>query len=74
MTPLTYSYDPEQDVMTIQGIRYSGDLFRKGLGPTAPGWWVRVERARDGVMRYTFRHERLIRIPLLDFFLPKRLR
>jgi hypothetical protein len=28
-TPLSFSYDIERDVLTIEGLQYSGDLFRE---------------------------------------------
>ena len=38
MTPLAFSYDSEHDILTIEGRKYSGDLFREfGFGPTEEG-------------------------------------
>jgi len=52
MEPLNYSYDPGTDVMTIEGIRYSGDVFR-GLGfkQAIPiGSRIFIEDRHDGVV------------------------
>ena len=53
MEPLNFSYDPATDVMTIEGIRYHGSLFR-GLGfKEAIPIGSRIileERGSDGVL------------------------
>lgn len=51
MAPLDVKpYDAEQDVMTIEGIRYSGELFRE-LGFSAQvGQLLRVVERTDGVV------------------------
>lgn len=47
---LKYSYDHELDVLTVEGVRYSGDLFRMWSdGGLAVGKLFRiVARSTDG--------------------------
>ncbi len=47
---LTYSFEPAPvDVMTIEGIRYSGELFRSfGIAPI--GALLRIVNRQDGVI------------------------
>jgi len=47
---LAFSYDPDKDELTIEGVRYSGELFRQyGIGPSPADRWHRiVERREDG--------------------------
>jgi hypothetical protein len=46
---LAYTYDRETDVMTIEGIRYSGALLRE-LGVLPVGKLIRVVAREDGVL------------------------
>lgn len=50
---LQVSYDREMDVITIEGIRYSGELFRTfGMAPV--GTWLRImERENLVLTTYT---------------------
>lgn len=41
-------YDAQNDVVTIQGVKYSGDFFRDlGVGGVAVGTILRVASRRD---------------------------
>ena len=57
MATLSYDYDYLNDVMTIEGIRYSGDVFRGlGLEKQIPvGSRIFLDGRRDGVI--WLRHE-----------------
>lgn len=47
---LDFSYDTGNDIMTIEGIKYSGEIFRAfGIGPT-PGKWLRIISLENGVL------------------------
>lgn len=47
--PLDFSYDESRDQMTIEGVRYSGALFRDlGAGLPIGRWFRIVHRAPDG--------------------------
>lgn len=44
-------YDPNTDSIVIEGIRYSGDLFRDlGIHGVAAGSLLRVLRRKDGLV------------------------
>jgi hypothetical protein len=45
---MQFAYDPVDDVLTIEGIRYSGDLFRYFALETPPGRWIRILKREDG--------------------------
>jgi hypothetical protein len=48
-TGLSYSYDEDNDVLTIEGVKYAGDIFRTlGLAPV--GTTIRIEGREDGVV------------------------
>ncbi len=48
---LRFSYDNQRDELIIEGVRYSGDLFRGlGFGPTPAGRWLRIVKIDDGVV------------------------
>lgn len=47
--PLSFQYDAHLDILTVEGIRYSGSLFR-GLGIGAIGTAFRLTERRDGVV------------------------
>jgi hypothetical protein len=47
--PLTYEYDEAKDVMTIEGVRYSGFLLRQ-LGAIPVGKLIRIVSRDDGVL------------------------
>lgn len=50
MTTLQFDYDKENDILTVEGIRYSGVLFRQ-LGETLPvGNAFVIEARADGVL------------------------
>ena len=49
--PLRIEYDFIGDVLTIEGVRYSGDLFRSfGLTPTREGFLYTIINRQDGVV------------------------
>ena len=46
--PLEYWYDVEDDVLTICGIRYSGDMFRQfALAPVPVNRLLKIVRRDD---------------------------
>ena len=49
--PLNFSYEAEEDVMIIEGIKYSGDFFRFMAisGPSDQAFRIK-ERNEDGVL------------------------
>ena len=47
--PLQVEYDQRDDVLTVDGVRYSGHIFRT-LALCEPGTWLRFEDRRDGVV------------------------
>jgi hypothetical protein len=49
MPDLDVRYDRESDVLTIAGVKYTGELFR-ALGLASPGTWLRVESRVDDVI------------------------
>jgi hypothetical protein len=50
MTTLSFEFDPKLDVITIEGIRYAGSLFR-GFATARIGEAFRVvARSNDGVL------------------------
>lgn len=49
MKPLSFSYDHETDVLTIEGEKYDGDLFR-ALANGGPRWTPFQFRRRGGVL------------------------
>lgn len=54
---LDFSYDAPNDIMTIEGIRYAGEMFREfGLGPN-PGKWLRIISIEDGVLTVEVKKE-----------------
>lgn len=44
---LDYDYDSEDDVITIEGIAYSGELFRAAAFSNI-GTWMRIEDRNNG--------------------------
>lgn len=65
---LSVSYDAVRDVLTVEGVHYSGDLFRQfSIAP--PGTFIQIIERRDGnvVLRdvRSFRaiHGRLPHVP-----------
>lgn len=46
---LRYSYDPYTDVLTVEGHKYSGALFR-GFAYLAVGTTVRIINREDGLV------------------------
>jgi len=57
MSKLNFNYDPDIDVMTIEGVKYHGDLFRSfsenGLELNQP--FKIVQRDKDGTILETLR-------------------
>jgi hypothetical protein len=47
--PLSIAYNNERDVLTVDGVEYSGHLFRT-LALCEPGTWLRFESRCDGVV------------------------
>jgi hypothetical protein len=45
---LAINYDAQSDVLTVDGKRYSGQIFRT-FALCAPRAWMRFESRRDGV-------------------------
>jgi hypothetical protein len=49
---LAIAYDATTDVVTIEGIRYAGELFRGiGIGPTER--WFKIVKREDGLVTLT---------------------
>jgi hypothetical protein len=58
MAKLDYSYDPTTDTATIEGIRFSGDVFRNLAFWIEPGQWYQlVSRSDDGLLVIRKQHE-----------------
>lgn len=48
---LSIEYDRARDVVTIEGVRYAGVLFRSlGVRGFEPGKWLRIEQRADGML------------------------
>lgn len=49
--PLRIEQDPSRDLVTIEGVKYAGELFR-GLGNVGfkPGTLIRIEKREDGAL------------------------
>lgn len=47
--PLQVQYDQHEDVLTVNGVRYAGHVFRT-LALCETGTWLRFEGKRDGVI------------------------
>lgn len=48
---MNFSYDEVSDVLMIEGVRYSGELFRDYFSfPTAEGYWWRTISNEDGIV------------------------
>lgn len=43
--PLRFEYDAVTDVITIEGVKYAGIVFRKLL-LCEPGTWLRIEEKK----------------------------
>ena len=55
--PLSIAYDPERDTLTVNGVGYSGELFR-GLAGFAPGTIIEIiRRDADGVVTVADRRD-----------------
>ena len=48
--PLSISYNEEYDVLTINGIKYVGDIFRQFSDYMKPGQWFRFLSRKHGVI------------------------
>jgi len=46
---LAFHYEPERDLIWIEGIAYAGLFFRL-LSIAEPGTWLRIEERSDGVI------------------------
>ena len=46
---LTVEHDEARDLLIVDGVRYSGQIFRT-LALCEPGTWLRFEDRRDGVV------------------------
>lgn len=58
--PLKIAYDERNDILEVEGIKYSGHVFRYfGLG-TVPGSWIRIIKREDGVAVVEIRDESTI--------------
>jgi hypothetical protein len=49
MATLEHSYDPDKDQITIEGIHYSGSMFRD-LGGFPIGEVIEIVEREDGVL------------------------
>ena len=47
--PLQFEYDPAKDVMTIEGVRYGGDMFR-GLAGLSEHDMLTIKRSGNGLL------------------------
>ncbi len=58
LKPLRVSYNANEDVLTVEDIKYSGSLFRTlGFGATPMGRWIRITDKTDGVVTIQERTE-----------------
>ncbi len=50
--PLSFAYDPEHDILTVEGVRYSGALFREWSkhGMEVGQLFMLQARSEDGQM------------------------
>lgn len=54
LSSLDVSYDPWQDVLTVEGVRYSGTLFREFASLLPIGQPFKIdERREDGLLVVT---------------------
>lgn len=60
--PLNFSYDQSTDLITIEGIKYSGDFFRMFASQAIVDQIVRVVSNKDGVIVVEDAREQLRRI------------
>ncbi len=50
-TPLAFAYDPVEDIMVIEGVRYSGSFFRElGNNGIAVGEAFTIQRREQGLV------------------------
>lgn len=49
--PLKFEYDPRIDVLTVEGVRYSGEAFRD-LALAKAGTCLQIVRNEDGVITF----------------------
>lgn len=47
---LDFSYDESTDILTIEGVKWSGDLLRKMCTELPLGKWFRMVERADGVI------------------------
>lgn len=57
MADLKVAYDPQRDVLEIEGVKYSGEIFRTygGLQPLAPEHYLKIEKREPGETLTLFR-------------------
>ena len=53
MKALNFSYDENLDVVTIEGIRYGGNVFRQFGSLMPAGMLFRLDKRKDGVICVT---------------------
>lgn len=53
---ISVEYDSDTDIITIEGIHYAGEFFRK-MALAQPGTWLRVERKRNGAINLFSPHD-----------------
>jgi hypothetical protein len=56
MKALDYNYDALKDVITIEGINYSGEIFRLWAKELPLGVWFKIIRRDNG--KITIEHSR----------------
>lgn len=50
-TALRFDYDAFTDILTIEGVKYSGELFRAlGVDGLATDCWFRIVSREDGIL------------------------
>lgn len=68
MSALQFEYDIVDDVLTIEGVRYSGELFR-GLGALDVGGLFQIQDRKDGVLTLYEIDNAELRLQVLDMAL-----
>lgn len=59
---LKFEYDPAQDILTIEGIKYSGGLFRGlGISPSHPDEVMRIVKREDDVLAVSICRSAVVR-------------
>lgn len=47
---LEFSYDEKEDILTVEGVRYSGDYFRFLAKEPPDPRWFRMKKREDGIV------------------------